>query len=636
MLQSIRDKAQGWIAWVIVVLISIPFALWGIQEYLGVGGETVIAKVNDREITEREVESAAFRFRSELRERLGAQYNPAMFEEPVLRKQVLESMIRDTLIQQAASDLGLRAGDFMVRQTIGSIPAFQVAGQFNAEAYKTAVKRQGMSEQAYEENLRATLMTRQLELALQQSTFVTDSTLQDMLKLAGQQRTLSYITLSFDNLDTTAADISEADQRQFYDQHKADFMTPERVKLEYVLLNIDSIRNTLAVADSELQNYFEQHKNEFVVPDKKRVSHILFEIPENATDEQLQQIREQADSVHQQLLDGAAFAELAQEKSQDIGSAQAGGDLGFIDAEIYDQAFVEAVSGLAENEVSEPVRTRFGLHIIKVTELVKGDNDDFDAVKDQVEKQYLAAEAEQIFFDYAERLGNLAYETPDSLEPVASDLKLELKKSDWITADGGDGVLASPKVTSAAFSEEVLMQGYNSEPLELATNELLVLRVSEHEEARLKAFGEVQQTIVERMKTEQQFTRLQQQASKLLQRLQNGETLEQLASELNLQLSQAKAVKRDDFALPAAIRDAAFQATLPSEGKASFTSAELENETIALVQVSEVSDGKLPESDEQRQSIRTTLANNLALDEFELYVNYLRSQASIEYLAEQK
>ena len=169
MLMTIRDKAQGWIAWAIVILISIPFALWGIQEYLGVGSEPLIAKVNDREITEREVETAAFKLRNNLREQLGAQYNADLFPESMLRKQVLEGMIEDTLILQASDRLGLRAGDSMVRETILTVPAFQVNGQFDTEVYKRAVQLQGLTEKGFEDRIRNSLVTTQLRLAIEGS-----------------------------------------------------------------------------------------------------------------------------------------------------------------------------------------------------------------------------------------------------------------------------------------------------------------------------------------------------------------------------------------------------------------------------------------------------------------------------------
>ena len=627
MLMTIRDKAQGWIAWAIVILISIPFALWGIQEYLGVGSEPIIAKVNDREITEKEVENGAFRFRNELREQLGAQYNAELFDESLLRKQVLDSIIRDTLIQQAATDLGLRAGDLMLQQTILSVPAFQVGGQFNQEAYKRSVQLQGLTEKAFEERLRNSLITRQLELAIQGSSFITGQTAKDASRLGNQTRDIEYLTISTKDVDQID-DISEEQIKTYYDNNASGFMSDERVKIEYVLLNLATISNTLSAGDDELLTYFEDHKSEFVVADKKRIAHILFEVDESAADEQLSQITAQAEATFDRLQQGEAFEDVAKEISQDIASASSGGDLGYLEPGIFDPAFEAAVSKLALNEVSAPVRTRFGLHLIKVTEVVKGDSDDFTSVRAEVEKRFLQEEAEQIFYDYAERLGNLAYETPDSLIPVSEDLKLPLQVSDWMTRQGGEGLLASPKVTNAAFSEEALTQGYNSEPLELSPTEILVLRVVEHQESNRKPLEDVKDEIVQLLKDKAAFTAVEKQADQLLADLQAGKTLTNLASGLGLVVKKQQALPRAGSSLPENIVDKAFTMARPEAGKASVDKTLVSSNSIAVIALTAVNDGanEVPSKD-----LITMLADQRGSEEFELFIESLREKADIEY-----
>ncbi len=624
MLMTIRDKAQGWIAWAIVILISIPFALWGIQEYLGVGSEPVIAQVNDREITEREVENAAFRLRNELREQLGAQYNAELFEEAMLRKQVLEGMIRDTLIQQSAADLGLRAGDFMLQQTIMGIPAFQVGGQFNQEAYKRSVQLQGLSEKAFEEKLRNNLISRQLELAIQGSSFITPTSAQEAEKLGNQTRKIAYVMLTAN--DIKQPDLpSEAEIKAYYDQHSADFMSEERVKLEYLLLNLETIGKTLKATEEEVRAYYAEHKSEFVAADKKRISHILFEVSDVASDEQAMA---QAEIAYQRIEQGENFSDVAKEVSQDISTASAGGDLGFIEPDVFDKAFESAVSDLELNTVSKPVRTRFGYHLIQVTELVKGDADDFNAVKDEVEKRYLQGEAEQIFFDYAERLGNLSYETPDSLYPASEELSLPLQKSEWLTRVGGEGLFASAKVMGAAFSEEAITQGYNSEALELSPTEIIVLRVIEHEESSLKPLAEVSEDIVRILENQAAFAAVEKQVAEILSSLQEGQSLSSIAEGQQLTMNEPGFIARVSSALPEAIVNKAFEMARPEAGQKNYSKTVVSDQEVAVLVLEEVKDG---ESETPSQQLMAMLANQQGTEEFELYVESLRKKADIQY-----
>jgi len=626
MLMTIRDKAQGWIAWVIVILISIPFALWGIQEYLGVGSEPVIAKVNDREITEREVESAAFRLRNNIREQLGGQYNADMFPESTLRKQVLEGMIQDTLIHDAAKDLGMRAGDAMVRQTIASVPAFQVGGQFNQEAYSRAVQLQGTTEQGFEEQIRNSLVSQQLERSIQGSSFVTESFAEQAAKLGNQKRDIAYVMLSAEQVGVPAIP-DETAINAYYEKNRINFMSEERVKLEYLLLNLDTISETLNVSEEELLGYYDQHKSEFVVPDKKRLSHILFEIPEEATAEQIAEVEARAEDIHQRLLQGEAFDDLAKSSSEDIASANTGGDLGYLEPGLFDQVFETAAGKLALDEVSEPVRTRFGFHLIKVTELKKGSGEDFEAVKEQVKEQYLKTEAEQMFYDYSERLANLAYETPDSLAPASEDLNLPIQQSEWLTRSGGEGVLSSPKVTGAAFSEEAISQGYNSESLELSPTELLVLRVTEHEESNLRPLEEVRDEIVAQLQRDATAAAIEALAESMIADLRNGKSIEDVVAPHQLNIIEKNEAGRIESDMPQSLLETTFKMPTPKAGQITYDKATV-GDKVAVIALKNVKQG---DAEGQLQRLTSVLSEQQGSEEFRLYIETLREKADIEY-----
>ena len=628
MLMTIRDKAQGWIAWAIVILISIPFALWGIQEYLGVGSEPLIAKVNDREITEREVETAAFKLRNNLREQLGAQYNADLFPESMLRKQVLEGMIEDTLILQASDRLGLRAGDSMVRETILTVPAFQVNGQFDTEVYKRAVQLQGLTEKGFEERIRNSLVTTQLRLAIEGSAAVPKPFVEDADQLSRQQRKFSYVIVSADQV-APPAEPTEEQIEAYYSSNQNALMSDEMVKLEYLLLNYDAISNTLDATEDNLQAFYQQHKSEFVIPDKKRISHILFELDSEADEQTVKAATEKAENIYRRVQQGEDFATLAAEVSQDIVSAEQGGDLGYLEPGLFDQDFENAASALSLDEISQPVRTRFGLHLLKVTAIDKGNDADFDSVRDQVKEKFLQSESEQVFYDFAERLANLSYESPDSLEPAAQELGLEIQATDWISRSGGEGALSSPKVTGAAFSEEALTQGYNSEPIELSPSEIIVLRVVEHKVAAVKPLQEVKTRIIEQLKLDAAATAVESKADELLAELKSGTSIQAIADANAMSVENVDYSSRKNPELPGGLLDKVFAMPKPNEGQSEYAKSLMSVDEIALISLDDV---KQVDLNEDNSMLMNMLSQQQGSEEFQSYINSLRADAEIEYL----
>ena len=628
MLMTIRDKAQGWIAWAIVILISIPFALWGIQEYLGVGSEPLIAKVNDREITEREVETAAFKLRNNLREQLGAQYNADLFPESMLRKQVLEGMIEDTLILQASDRLGLRAGDSMVRETILTVPAFQVNGQFDTEVYKRAVQLQGLTEKGFEDRIRNSLVTTQLRLAIEGSAAVPKPFVEDADQLSRQQRKFSYVIVSADQV-APPAEPTEEQIEAYYSSNQNALMSDEMVKLEYLLLNYDAISNTLDATEDNLQAFYQQHKSEFVIPDKKRISHILFELDSEADEQTVKAATEKAENIYRRVQQGEDFATLAAEVSQDIVSAEQGGDLGYLEPGLFDQDFENAASALSLDEISQPVRTRFGLHLIKVTAVDKGNDADFDSVRDQVKEKFLQSESEQVFYDFAERLANLSYESPDSLEPAAQELGLELQATDWISRSGGEGALSSPKVTGAAFSVVALTQGYNSEPIELSPSEIIVLRVVEHKVSAVKPLQEVKTRIIEQLKLDAAATAVESKADELLAELKSGTSIQAIADANAMSVDNVDYSSRKNPELPGGLLDKVFAMPKPNEGQSEYAKSLMSVDEIALISLDDV---KPVEMNEDNSMLMNMLSQQQGSEEFQSYINSLRADAEIEYL----
>ncbi|AKH20227.1 SurA N-terminal domain-containing protein [Sedimenticola thiotaurini] len=630
MLQSIRERAQGVIAWFIVILISVPFALFGINSYLGGGSEPVAATVNGQEITQREFDNGYRDFRENLRQRLGDDYRPEMIDEKKLRQDVLQMMIRNSLLLQKSDELGLRVGDDLVKQVIVSIPAFRVDGRFNQEAFERALRLQGQTQAGFVEQVRRGLVSEQLSKAVSDSEFTTKSEMTSLVKLRLQRRDFEYLVLPAENF-LENVEVSDQSVEAYYAAHQDEFMAPERVKISYLDLDIDSIAKTLTSTEEDLQAYYEQHQSLYKTAEQRRASHILIAVDEGSDQATIDQAQSLAQAALERVRNGEDFAAVAKELSQDPGSADQGGDLGFFETGVMESAFDEVVFKLKPGEVSDLVRTPFGFHIIKLTDIREPAGKSFAEAKDEVKKAYLKSEAERLFYEYAERLGNIAYEEPHSLQPAADDLGMELKESDWITRNGGEGMLGAPKVIAAAFSDDVLVSGNNSEAIELNPEHVLVLRVLEHEEAAVKTLDQVKQSIVDKLRLEKAMELATQQGAEWVNRLSQGETLATVAADKGAQLNPRKVVSRDEQDIPADLLGHLFMMPHPTGDQPVYGQLALSNGDLALIALHKVIDGSLEEAAEVggEDVLNRVMTESRGKSYFQHLQNNLRASADV-------
>ncbi|WP_456375060.1 SurA N-terminal domain-containing protein [Thiolapillus sp.] len=631
MLLAIREKAQGWFAWLIVGFITIPFALWGIQSYLGVSSDPVAVSVDGKEITERQVEQRVRQFRDRLRSQLGKAYRPEMFDDKTLRKQVIEQLINDAVLSETADAWKLRVSDDFVRQYIQSIPSFQTNGKFNVQAYNTLIRNQGMSQRSFEEEVRGDLVMEQLQYGLSGSAFATDHELNDSIRLKDQERELSYLTISGSKL---AADYVPAEDeiKAYYEEHLNKYMVPERVKLEYLLLSPEILGADLEVTEEKLRDYYRQHQDEFQAPEERKLRHILIKVAENADQAAVDAARAKAADLEQRLAKGEKFEDLAKEFSDDPGSKDQGGELGWISPGLMAKTFEEEAYKLKKGQISQPVRTPFGFHIIQVVDIRNPDKGNFEILRDKIETAWRRQQAEQILFDKAEQLADLSYESPDSLVPAAEALGLKVQESGWVDRRGGQGDLSSPKIVAAAFSDDVLGEGNNSELIELEGDKVLVLRVVEHEAEHPQSFEEVKDKVVAAMKRDKGKALAAEKGTALLASLEAGEkTLQQIAADGDGELKSDIKVKRQSTLLPQAVREKAFGLGRPEKGKPAFGGIGLGNGDYALLAVTDVTDGDPSKLDDKaRKAARQTMARSKGKLQFNIMGRYLRERADVE------
>ncbi|HHC73399.1 MAG TPA: peptidylprolyl isomerase, partial [Thiotrichales bacterium] len=340
-----------------------------------------------------------------------------------------------------------------------------------------------------------------------------------------------------------------------------------------------------------------------------------------------------AEAALKRVEGGEDFAAVARELSQDPGSAENGGDLGFFERGVMDKAFEEAVFGMQPGEVSGLVRTPFGFHIIKLTGIRAPQGKSFDEAREAIRAAYLKNEAERLFYEYAERLSDLAYEDPDSLQPAAEALGLKTRESDWITRDGGKGVLASPKVAAAAFSDDVLAGGHNSEAIELDPEHILVLRVIEHEESSVKPFDAVKDRIREILKTEKAAKLAREKGEAIIGQLRQGGDRQALAAGVGGEWVSKGAVDRVDRTLPPAILSRLFRLPKPEAEKPVYGGAALQNGDFAVIAMGAVKMGQMDQVEKLggEKALRSMMRKSFGEAYYRHLLQNLRAAAKVEY-----
>jgi peptidyl-prolyl cis-trans isomerase D len=619
MLQAIRDRAQGIFAWVMLVLIGVPFALWGIQNYFDSGKEQPVAVIGDHSIYERDVNRT---YEQDLANLVGL----AQFDEKQLKREALEKLIREEILAQTAEEKNLAVSDTDVREFIQTLPYFQTEGKFDKEKYKIMLSSQGMNPTDFVYQVRRALVMEQFQRGVLDTAFVTPKQIETLLRLKNQERDIEYLTLPPKKSDRA---FSDAEIEDFYKKNITDFQNPERVSIEYVAVSLDDIAKTIQPTDAELHSFYEEQKGTFTTEERRKVSHILVS-PESEGQDAEKEALAKASAIRERLLKGEDFAKLAKEASADPVSAQKGGDLGFITKSAMEQNFADAAFALKPGELSEPVKTSFGYHLIKVAEVSPGTTKTFEEVKKDLVTTFQHNAAENQFYERGQKLTELGYEHPDSLEPAAKALNLKIEQSGLFTRDAGTGIAERSEIREAAFSEDVL-NGRNSDPVELDNEKAVVLRVKEHQPASDKPLAEVRNDIIAKLRAEDTRQETRKRVDTLLSQVREGKPLAELAKEQKgLTVSKAAGLKRDSSNLSPVLVGAVFETAQGQNGKPVAKSVELDSGEQVIFSLLAVRDGA-PAGDKakEEEAARGFLAKSAGQREFSSFVSQLRQIADV-------
>ncbi len=632
MLQLIRDNATGWIAWGIVILISVPFALWGIHQYVTPDSSVAVATVEDAEIGYYDFQRLYARRRQQLQSILGAGLIDTT-EDNRLRRDVLDGMIDSEVLIRSGMTAGMRVGDEQLASTIQTQGVFQSGDGFSQDAYESWLRSQGYSPGGFEEDLRRSLLEQQIALGVSRSDFISAGGLRDAVRIRLQKRTFSLLTIPA--ADFESPEPAESEIAAQFEQHRSEYTASERLRLRYLEISMDEIASDIKADDEELRALFEAERERFVTPEKREVSHILISVPSDAGADIAEQARERLVALKDRIAAGESFEDLARASSEDPGSAAGGGALGFIERGIMVPAFEETAFALAPYQVSDPVRSSFGWHLIKVTSVQGSRGATFKEVRDQVLVQYQSREAERIYAERAETLANVTYENPESLEIGARELGLSIRETSPVTRDGqsDDPIASQPAVVAAAFSSEVLDDGNNSEPIEFEPGRIVVVRAFDHEPPRALDFDEARVDIVAALRADARRAAVVGRGRELLAGFRSGRSPDAVAADIGLEWSRFESVGRTGGGLSERLLAVAFRMPRPDTGSAQFDGVVDDAGDFVIVSLSRVDDGDISSlSEDESRSLRQALEADIGRTMFDAFVRGRRQSTDIQII----
>ena len=623
MLEDIRESSQGLTAKIILGLIILTFAVAGLGSYTN-SVDTSVATVNGEKISQQDFDKAYQAQRNRMAQQFGEMFETLSNDSNYManfRQGVLDSLINEKLIDQSAQSLSIRVSDERIKDTIRNMPEFQVDGVFDNNRYLAIINQAGFYQSSsFRDYLRVEMTRRQLSQALVASEFSLpyQETLQQTLQ--NQTRNIRFATISAKQFESEV-DVTEDEIKTYYQANQIRFENKEKVKVNYIRLNVEDIAKTIEVTEEEVAKYYQENIANFTQAEQRRVSHILIEFSEGDSS-----AKTAAEAVLARIAQGEDFAELAKELSSDTFSGENGGDLDFIEPGVMDASFDEAAFALVSvGEITELVKTSFGYHIIKLTELKAEETQAFDEVKAELLSKLSNDKAEEKYYTLTQELARVSFEFPDSLEDAASEVNATVETSSWLSQTGNAPPFDNAKVIEAAFSDLVLQENMNSDVIEVNDSVSLVLRLNTHQEANVKPLTEVEAQIKTILVSQKATEKARSTIDGLLAQFKEGTDITEQLTKNYASFTVKENVARYSADLDQSITREAFVLPHPVEGAISASTVALSNGDLALVEVQAVNE-VVTIADPQVAQQQTS---QLAQSAYKSYVDSLKVDAKI-------
>lgn len=566
MLQTIREHTQGWIAGTIISIIILTFALWGIHSYfIGGASNSVVAEVNGIDISKEQLAVAYERLRRQVQIQYGSNKTSTTRDEAILKSRALQSLVELEVLKQGSIAQGFKVSDRQIDTYLQSMPEFQVDGQFSMDRFQEILSSTLLSTSEFLELIKTSLLIDQPRLGLLFTSFSLPDETKYTIDLVNQDRDIEYITIPSQFFLSQPIVISSEKIRNYYEQHKNDFMTPEQVNVEYLELSLKDLSTRMIPTETMLKSFYNENINSYTQPTEWKLTTLEMPFPSNATQEQMNIVEKKAGTIAQALNNGEDFTKLASAYQQNqILNSQNWLTLNQVPAELQN-----AVAGLTKPEqMSDPVKTSKGFVIVKVTEIKEPKMQTFEMVKDKVKDAYIRQHAEEKFAELRDQLADLTYEHPDSLLLAAKSLSLNVKTSELFTKEkAGTDISQYKKVRDVAFSNDVLNLQNNSDVIQLNPETVIVLRAKSHIASTLLPLKDISNQIEDKLKTEEAETRAAKFAEDLKVKLQASANPQQVVSSYKFAWSKAGYLGRYSTKVDSAILDLAFRLPNPSSAK---------------------------------------------------------------------
>lgn len=625
MLQKIHERVQGVIAWVLIILIAITFTLFGINYYLeSRASSDVQAEVNGEKISKVDFSDTYQRSKRHAESQMG-ELSPS--QELILKKRALKQLIFNRVVLQGAESAGYLVTREQAEQALMQIPQFQEDGQFSAEKFQQALSSALYTPAVFLTKIQEGLTINQQRFAFAGTTFVLPKEVSQLVALAKQARDMSYVVLPWKNYAPPAAPIlvSPEELQNYYNKHKAQFKVPEKVSVRYIIISMKKILKQTKVSEKTLKNYYEDNIDAYTHPAQWKWQHILIRIPEGKKNAD-KQAYQTALKIEKALQKGEKFSVAVKKYSDDVLSAAQGGVTPWVPALAVDEKLLPVLQQLKTGQISAPVKTRYGYEIIQLVGYQKPTQIPFKEVKEQIQETIKTDKAQQIFAKMGDDLTNLSYQNPSSLANVAKEMGLPIKTTPFFSQKGASAGIASYKqVVSAAFSDEVLKDGDNSQVIPIDDSFLIVLRLRKHLPSTTKPLSSVTSVLQEQIIHEKAAKKAEEAGKEWIQTLHANPS-----AALPMVWVNKKGVARDDATLPPAILTTLFKMSLAKNSGPTFEGTVLDNGDYAILKLTHVEPGSMDNLDSEEQKLfEDEMEAAEGIVDYNLYVEGLMSHAKI-------
>lgn len=623
MLEAIREKFTGWIAALIIGAISVALVIsFGNMNQTPLEQDVVIT-VNDREITLVDYREEYTNQLLQFQEVFGDEIPESL--EFTIQESATENLIMKTLLDNYVDARGYRVSPEYVAELITTNPNFQLGEGFNRENYQAILSSQGVSQSQYENDLRIELQINQLRRGLIESSFITPSEFRRFVELQMEERDGQYLLIPSSKFTDQVSLDNEA-VSAFYTENITSFMTEEEIDVEFLSIDTEEIAQSIEFSTLDVEQYYKENIERFRSNEERKSSHILISFDDEVIEDAA---LEQSKDILLRIKDGESFEKLAEEFSDDGGSAAAGGDLGWAEPGLFVPEFDQVLFALEIGEISDPVKTQFGYHIIRLDDLKEGRKKEFAEIEEELTDEYSQLLAEDRLYDLAEQLDDLALQAYNELDTVADQLALELNQISAITRNGSSFLNQQPELIDILFSPSSIEQSENT-PVYEFNNSIVVARVVDHRLPEIKSFSEVEDEIANLLTVQNSIEIANETAVQMLGELSSGKTMTELSDLYQLELNEFNELKRNDDALPGAVMDAVF-ATLKNKIGSNYYSAVATGEDVYVFEVLRLNSGKLDNyNDQERDSGKIALAEQLGTYELASFAKELRKNAEVE------